>query len=85
MKLRVFGIKVRTLIRSDSSAQSLESINKHDGERHFKVTSIKKVNSGCFKLYRSYSISFNFVKRWRMFLKLKKKKKKIAVLCSRPP
>ena len=51
-----------------------------------------KVNSRCFKLYRSYSISFNSSILGKLFwslipkdcIKVQEKKKKVVVLCSRP-
>ena len=68
-----------------------ESVRNNDGGGYKNV--IWKVCSRCFKLYGVYSISFNSANNsefcWSWILneciKVQKKKKKIVVLCSRPP
>ena len=67
------------------------SLSNNDGNDYKNITS--KVNSLCFKLYLTYSISFNSANNgeffWSRILKdyieVLEKKKKIAVLCSHPP
>ena len=67
------------------------SLSNNEGNDYKNITS--KVNSLCFKLYLTYSISFNSANNgeffWSWILKTNievlEKKKKIAVLCSHPP
>ena len=67
------------------------SLSNKDGNDYKNITS--KVNSFCFKLYLTYSISFNSANNgeffWSRILKdyieVPEKKKKIAVVCSHPP
>ena len=67
------------------------SLSNNDGNDYKNITS--KVNSLCFKLYLTYSISFNSANNgeffWSRILKdyieVPEKKKKIAVLCLHPP
>ena len=71
--------------------QILGSLSKNDGDGYEDVT--LKVKSGCFKLYRAYSISFNWSNVGNFFLDLNSKKlyqssgkeTKVVVVCSRPP
>ena len=59
------------------------SFSNNDGDGYENVT--QKEKSRCLKLYRDYSISFNF---WRWILKdcikVQEKKKKVFVLCPLP-
>ena len=58
-----------------------------------RTATATKVKSRCFKLYRAYSISFNssnvsnFFWTWILkdCIEVQKKKKKVVVLCLRPP
>ena len=67
------------------------SLSDNDGDGYERVT--EKVNSRYFKLYRAYSTSFNSSNvgecYWIWILKdsirWKEKKKKVVLLCSRPP
>ena len=52
--------------------QILGSLSKNDGDGY--ATSLKKVKSRCFKLYRAYSISFNSSNVGNFFLDLNFKK-----------
>ena len=52
--------------------QILGSLRKNDGDGY--ATSLKKVKSRCFKLYRAYSISFNSSNVGNFFLDLNFKK-----------
>ena len=71
--------------------QILGSLSKNDGDGYGDVT--LKVKSGCFKLYRAYSISFNWSNVGNFFLDLNSKKlyqssgkeTKVVVVFSRPP
>ena len=76
-----------------SSSSSLGSLSNVDGDGDGYENVTWKVNSGCFKLYRTYSISFNSsnvaIALWSWILKdcieVQEKKKKVIVLCLRPP
>ena len=67
------------------------SLSSNDGDGYKNIT--LKVNSLCFKLYLTYSISFNsanngeFFWSWILkdYIEVQRKKKKIAVLCLHPP
>ena len=69
------------------------SLSNNDGQRLRKRhTDFKKVNWRCLQLYRAYSISFNSSNVGKFFwswilkdcIKVKGKKEKVVVLCSRP-
>ena len=69
----------------------LRSWSNKNGDGYENIT--PKVKSRCFKLYRAYSILFNssnvvnFLWSWilKECIEVQEKKKKVVVLCSRPP
>ena len=77
---------------SSLQAWTIGSSSNNEGDGYENNTI--KVNSRCFKLYRTFSISLNspnvgiFFWRWIRILKdckkVSKKEKKVVVLCSRP-
>ena len=64
------------------------TLSNNDGDGYENVS--WKMNSGCFKLYRAYSVSFSSSNVGRFFwswilkdcIEVQKKKRKVVVLCS---
>ena len=73
------------------TGELIGSLRNNGGDGYKNVTF--KVKSRCFKLYRAYSISFISSNVGKIFwswilidcIKVQEKKKKVVVLCSRPP
>ena len=88
-----------SIFHSHSALKQFQCFKKRELKQQRRPTAtktshwLKKVNWRCLQLYRAYSISFNssnvgqFLWSWTLkdCIKVKGKKEKVVVLCSRPP